>query len=342
MAKTNDLEKINWIRSIPFGLMQVMPLGILWTGITWSSLLVCVVLYFVRMFFITAGYHRYFAHRTYEVGRMGQFLLAIGGTLAAQKGPLWWASHHRHHHHYSDTDQDVHSPLKGFWWSHMKWITCKKYAEPRLDLIKDLVKFPELLWLDRHYLIPPTLLALACYMSGGMSMLFVGFFLSTMLLYHGTFSINSLMHLFGRRRYVTNDSSRNSLILALITCGEGWHNNHHYFPASVRQGFFWWEIDVSFYVLKGLEIIGLVKKMQLPSASILQKRRIKDGHFDNGLFHNYWIRALRVFPNLSFADAKLYVQAKQLALDEFVTRGRISALRLKKIVYGVLETAQNH
>jgi len=342
MAESNDLEKITWIRSIPFGLMQLMPLGIFWTGITWQSLLVCVVLYFLRMFFITAGYHRYFAHRTYTLARMSQFLMALGGTSAAQKGPLWWASHHRHHHHYSDTEQDVHSPLKGFWWSHMKWIVCKKFAEPRLDLIKDLVKFPELRWLDRHYLIPPTLLALVCYLAGGASVLFVGFFLSTMLLYHGTFSINSLMHLFGRRRYVTNDSSRNSMILALITCGEGWHNNHHYFPASVRQGFFWWEIDVSYYVLKVLKVIGIVKNMQLPSLAILQKRRIKDGHFDNGLFHTYWIRTLRLFPNLSLADAKLYLLAKQQALDEFVALGKLSALRLRQIVYGVLETAQNH
>lgn len=263
-------EQISWVKSIPFILMHVMPLGIIWTGFGWREAALAVALYLVRMFFITAGYHRYFAHRAFKTGRVMQFIFAFGGGTAAQKGMLWWSGHHRHHHRHSDTPVDIHSPKRGFWWSHMGWIVCEKYEETPTQSIKDFAKYPELVWLDKHHLVPPVLLGLACYLLGGWSALFGGFFLSTAVLYHGTFVINSVTHVFGRRRYATSDTSKNSLLLALITLGEGWHNNHHYYQSTANQGFFWWEIDVSYYVLKVMSWFGLVWDLRTPSEKILR------------------------------------------------------------------------
>ncbi len=268
-----DDERLHYGRSIPFLLMHLAPLGMLWTGVTAADLALCAALYFLRMFFITAGYHRYFAHRSYKLGRVMQFIMAFGGTMAAQKGVLWWASHHRHHHKHSDQPDDIHSPKKGFWWSHMMWTLCSKYDDTDYDRIKDFSKYPELVWLNEHWLVPPTLLAIACFVFGGASGLFVGFFLSTALLYHGTFTINSLAHVFGRRRYKTTDTSRNSMLLALITLGEGWHNNHHYYQSSVNQGFYWWEVDVSYYVVKMLSWVGLARDLRKPPQRILDEGR---------------------------------------------------------------------
>ena len=282
MARAHDERPALW-KSVPFALMHLAPLGILWTGMGWREAALCAGLYVVRMFFITAGYHRYFAHRSYKTGRLMQLILAFGGGTAAQKGALWWAGHHRHHHKHSDDLEDVHSPRKGVWWSHIGWILCTKYDATPVHLIKDFAAYPELRWLNRHFLVPPTLLALGCWAWMGLSGLFAGFFLSTALLYHGTFVINSLTHMFGRRRYVTKDTSRNSLLLALITLGEGWHNNHHYYQRSTNQGFFWWELDVTFYVLRVLSWLRIVHDIHTPPARVLQANRIADGNDDVGM-----------------------------------------------------------
>ena len=276
-------EKVDWIKSIPFILIHVLALGAFWFGMTWKTVALCVGLYYVRMFFLTSTYHRYFSHRSYKMGRVMQFLMALGATTTAQKGVLWWAAHHRHHHKYSDMPDDVHSPKRGFWWSHVGWILCTKFDETRFDLIKDFAKFPELRLLNRFHLVPPTLLGLGVWFFGGWQALFGGFFLSTVLLWHGTFTINSLSHVFGRRRFVTTDTSRNSAILALITCGEGWHNNHHYYQSTANQGFYWWEIDLTYYVLKVFSWVGLVSDLRTPSKAVLGRNRIKDGHHDVGL-----------------------------------------------------------
>ncbi len=310
MAWITSGDKIEWKRSALFWLMHLTPLLLVFTGIHTWDIIVCVVLYFVRMFFITAGYHRYFAHRSYKLSRVMQFIMAFGGASAAQKGPLWWASYHRHHHHHSDQLADIHSPIKGFWWSHMGWIVSPRYVQPRLDLIRDFASYPELRFLDKHILFAPTLVALICLWFGGWSMLIGGFLLSTVLLYHGTFSINSLAHVFGRRRYVTKDSSRNSFILALITCGEGWHNNHHYYPASSRQGFFWWEIDASYYVLKILSWFKLVSNLVVPTKEYLKRNLVKDGYFDIGLFHVHWAKAMRLLPHMKAESKQAYLEAR--------------------------------
>lgn len=252
-------------KQLGFIIIHLVPLLAFFTNVTGFDWMVCIALYFIRMFFVTAGYHRYFSHRTFKTSRFFQFILAFLSETSAQKGVLWWSAHHRVHHKHSDSPEDPHSmKLYGFWYSHLGWILGPDYDDTDLGQVKDLTKYPELVWISRHYILPPVTLAVLVYLLGyavngsGWSTLLVGFFLSTVLLYHGTFSINSIMHKFGRARYKTGDESKNSLWLALLSLGEGWHNNHHYYQSSTRQGFFWWEIDITYYVLKLLSFFGLV------------------------------------------------------------------------------------
>jgi stearoyl-CoA desaturase (delta-9 desaturase) len=291
MGSPRPDDRVNWRSSLPFLAFHLIPVAAIWTGVPAGAVILCAALYLVRMFFITAGYHRYFAHRSYRLPRWAQLGMAIGGATAFQKGPLWWAAHHRDHHRYSDTDQDIHSPIRGFWWSHVGWILCDRYGATDLDRIKDFAKFPELRWLNRNDWVPPVVLAVACTALGGWAGLVIGFGLSTVLLWHGTFLVNSLAHVMGRRRYVTSDTSRNSWIIALVTNGEGWHNNHHHYQASARQSFRWWEWDPSFYVLWVLERVGIVTDMKRPSKRIMTTNLVDAGHFDVGMFRTGWNQA---------------------------------------------------
>ncbi|MGE5413959.1 MAG: acyl-CoA desaturase [Syntrophomonadaceae bacterium] len=245
---------------VGFLFVHLAALGVFFVGFSWKGIALCLASYYLRMFAITAGFHRYFSHRTYGLGRVPQFLMAFLGQTAAQRGVLWWASNHRHHHRYSDRPEDIHSPIqRGFWWSHMGWILSRARDEPDHSRVPDLAKYPELVWLDRNEYLPTLLYAVALYFAFGTTGLFYGYFLSTVALWHGTFCINSVMHVFGRRVYATTDDSRNSFLLALVTMGEGWHNNHHWAPQSAAQGFRWWEVDASFYLLWLGERIGLVR-----------------------------------------------------------------------------------
>ena len=276
-------ERVNWVSSTPFILVHVLPLAAVWTGVTSFDLWLCAGLFALKMFFITAGYHRYFAHRSFKTSRAMQFVLAFGGGMAAQKGALWWGAHHRHHHRFSDQPDDIHSPMKGFWWSHIAWITCSRYSATEFEAIRDFARYPELRFLNTHYWLAPTVLGVACFLLGGWSALWIGFFLSTVLTYHATFLINSATHLFGRRRYALAVTSRNSLLMALLTFGEGWHNNHHHYQSSANMGFYWWEIDISYYVLKLLAALGLVWDLRVPPAAALEANRVDDGNPDLGM-----------------------------------------------------------
>jgi stearoyl-CoA desaturase (delta-9 desaturase) len=254
---------------IPFTLFHLATFGVIWTGFTTEAVIMCVVLYMVRVFGITAGYHRLLSHRSYKAGRVVTFMLALFGTMAMQRGPLWWAAKHREHHRDSDTPADAHSPRHfGFWGAHMGWVF-RKRADADMSLIQDFAKYPELRLLEKHDYIPGILLGIACFLIGGWAGLFVGFVLSTMLVYHATFMINSLAHVFGSQRYLTGDDSRNNWLLAFIAMGEGWHNNHHYYPGSARNGFFWYEYDVTYYLLKLMSWFGLVWDLQTPPKSVL-------------------------------------------------------------------------
>ena len=248
---------------IGFGIVHVLAFGVFFIGFSWKGVLLCLASYYLRMFGITAGFHRYFSHRSYQLNRFWQFMLALLGQTSAQRGVLWWSAHHRHHHKYSDQPQDLHSPMqKGFWWSHMGWIMADDYNYTDYDAIKDMSKYPELVWLNKNEYAVTMLYAMGLTALFGWTGLFYGYFLSTVLLWHGTFCINSIMHVFGRRVYDTTDDSRNSMIFALVTMGEGWHNNHHYYPGSAAQGFRWWQLDASYYVLLLGEKLGVVKGLR--------------------------------------------------------------------------------
>jgi len=239
---------------------------------SWTGVLLAIGSYFVRMVLVTAAYHRYFSHRSFKTSRAFQFLLALGAQSSAQKGVLWWAGHHRFHHKNSDTPADIHSVRRsGFWHSHLGWILGSQWDDTNLDLVGDLAKYPELRALNRSslQLLPAVALAAAFLLLGGMTGLVWGFLVSMVLLWHGSFSINSLSHMFGKRRYETTDDSRNNWALALLTTGEGWHNNHHHYQSSANQGFRWWEIDVTFYVLRTLEFFGFIWDLRRPPQAVV-------------------------------------------------------------------------
>jgi stearoyl-CoA desaturase (Delta-9 desaturase) len=255
--------------AIPFVLVHLACFAAFWTGVTLEAVVMCVVLYWLRIFSIGAGYHRYFSHRAYRTNRAFQFLLAFMSQTSAQKSVLWWAAKHRHHHLHSDTEIDIHSPRhKGFIYSHLGWIFARVHDHVDLTKVADFARYPELMWLHKYEWAPALLLALICFAVGGWTGLVIGFFLSTVLVYHATFCINSLAHVHGRKRYVTADDSRNNWLLALFTMGEGWHNNHHAYQSSARQGFRWWEIDPTFYILKGLSLLGVVWDLKTPPKEV--------------------------------------------------------------------------
>ena len=289
-ANANAPEnQIDWPRVIPFVALHLACFGIIYVGFSWFALLFALALYIVRMFAITAFYHRYFAHKAFKTSRIGQFIFAILGATAVQRGPLWWASHHRNHHAHSDELIDAHSPHQhGFLWSHIGWFLSRANFSTQIERVKELAHFPELRFLDRFDIIIPIALGASIYGLGealqnvapalqtnGMQLFVWGFILSTVLLYHGTFCVNSLAHVWGKRRYATRDHSRNNALIALITLGEGWHNNHHHFPGSANQGFYWWEIDFTYYGLRLLAALGIIWDLKMVPIAI------KNAHLKN-------------------------------------------------------------
>jgi len=263
-------DRVDWVRCWPFLALHLGCLGAFFTGVTTAAIVTAVVLYVVRMFAITGFYHRYFSHRTFRASRAVQFAMALIGTTAVQRGPLWWSAHHRHHHAVSDREDDLHSPRQqGFWRSHVGWFMTPAAYRTDERRVGDWAKYPELRFLDRHDWIGPVALATILFLAGGWTMLVWGFCVSTVVLYHATYTINSLAHRIGSRRYETGDDSRNNFVLALLTLGEGWHNNHHRYAASARQGFFWWEIDLTYYGLRLLALLGLIRDLRPVPARVL-------------------------------------------------------------------------
>lgn len=260
-----DDEKLVWQDTILFIVVHVLAAYTILFYFEWQWVLLAIGSYYLRMFALSAGFHRYFSHRSYKTSRVFAFILAFIGECSFQRGVLWWASHHRHHHRYSDQPEDVHSPIrKGFWWSHMGWILCDKYKPMNEPLIKDFLVHPELVWLNKNTWLPVNSYMALLLLLFGLEGFLWGFIVSTVFLWHGTFSINSLVHVWGTQPFATNDNSRNNIIGAIFTMGDGWHNNHHYYPISVRHGFRWWQIDPSFYLLSILERIGVVWDMKMP------------------------------------------------------------------------------
>ncbi len=259
---------------VPFLAVHAGCVAAIWSGVTWQAVAICAALYLLRMFAITGGYHRYFSHRAYSTSRVFQFVLAFLAQSTAQKSVLWWAAKHRHHHLHSDTEQDVHSPRhKGFVYSHVGWIFYRQHDATDLVKVSDFASYPELMWLHKFEVLPAIVLGALCFLIAGWSGLVVGFLWSTVLLYHATFCINSLAHVRGSKRYVTADDSRNNWLLALFTMGEGWHNNHHACQSSARQGFRWWEIDLTYYILVLLSWLGIIWNLKAPSEQLLRNEQ---------------------------------------------------------------------
>jgi stearoyl-CoA desaturase (delta-9 desaturase) len=288
VEKTRELpERFEFARAVPFLILHLGCLGVIWVGWSWAAVATAVGLYFLRMFAITGFYHRYFCHRAFHTSRPMQFLFALVGLTAVQRGPLWWAAVHRHHHAHSDDEHDVHSPgVKGFLWAHIGWLTSSRNFPTDYRLVKDLTKYPELVFLNRFDLIGPAILfaglygfgaALEAYAPGlgtsAWQMVVWGFFISTTVLFHGTCFVNSLAHCFGNKRFDNGDDSRNSLFIALVTLGEGWHNNHHQYQASARQGFYWWEVDISYYLIRLMGVFGIVWNIKPVPAGVYAKAK---------------------------------------------------------------------
>jgi stearoyl-CoA desaturase (Delta-9 desaturase) len=283
----DDKYKINWLRCLPFLFLHLACLGALWVGVSSVSIAVCLGFFWLRMFAITGFYHRLFAHRSYKTNRFWQCVFAIVGASACQRGPLWWAAHHRNHHKHSDDEDDIHSPIQhSFWFSHVGWFMCNAGFKTDYTVIKDLAQFPELRFLNRFDTLVPAVVALLMFGLGeylaanqpqletnGWQLLVWGFFVSTVLLFHATFTINSLGHIWGKRRFKTKDHSRNNAWFAFLTLGEGWHNNHHRFAVSTRQGFYWWEIDITYYLIKILSFFRIVRDLNPVPKRILEEGR---------------------------------------------------------------------
>ncbi len=284
--------RLNWVRIVPFIALHLGCLGVIWVGISPVAVWFAVGFFLLRMFAITGFYHRYFAHKTFSTNRFWQFVFAIVGSSAVQRGPLWWAAHHRHHHQYSDTDQDLHSPeQQGFWWSHVGWFTCDAAFLTDYRRVGDWARYPELKFLNRFDAIVPLACLIGIYALGealaawapslgtnGPQLTVWGFFISTVAVFHGTVSINSLAHVWGQRRFETADDSRNNFWLALLTLGEGWHNNHHRWPTSARQGFRWWEIDITFYLLWLMEKVGIIHNLKPIPKAVYEETLERDRH----------------------------------------------------------------
>ncbi len=292
----NTTKGIDWFNTIPFLLLHLGCFGIIWVG--WSPFAVwfCVIFYLVRMFGISAFYHRYFSHHAFKGNRFFSFFFALLGTSAIQKGPLWWAAIHRHHHMYADTEKDLHSPvISGFWWSHIGWIMATENRRTRIEYIKDWLKFPELVILDKYSGFIPLIMGLLVYWTGdilyhhapqlhtnGWQLLVWGFALSTIITSHATFTINSLDHMYGSRRYNLTNTSRNNWLMAIFTLGEGWHNNHHHYPLTARAGFYWWEYDIVYYILTMLSWLRIVTDLKQLPVEIREDNHVQNQNNSRG------------------------------------------------------------
>lgn len=287
--RTVTVGELDYLAITQFVVLHAGCLLLLWVGVSWVAIAACVAFYCLRIFAVSAGYHRYFSHRSYKTSRLFQFILAFVGCMSNQKGPLWWAAHHRYHHSHADRDDDIHSPGQhGFLWAHCLWIFSLQYRKADQRLVSTFTEYAELRLLDRFYLVPPIILATLLFGIGmvlervrpelhtsGLQMLAWGFFVSTVLVHHAIYSANSIAHSLGSRRFNSADTSRNNLIVALLTFGDGWHNNHHYYQRSARHGFYWWEIDLTHYMLKGLSYLGIVWDLHTPPERIYEQASLE-------------------------------------------------------------------
>ena len=283
-SRTRSGLELDYLTIAQIAFLHLGCLFVLWVGVSWVAVFSCVIFYCLRIFAISAGYHRYFSHRSFKTSRTFQFVLAFLGDLAYQKGPLWWGAHHRYHHLHSDSEEDIHSPSQhGFWWAHCGWVFCRTYRPAPEKLMANFRQYAELRLLDAYYAVPPLVVAALIFLLGamlgrlapnlhtsGLQMLTWGFFISTVLVHHAIYSVNSIAHSFGTRRFESSDNSHNNLFIALLTFGDGWHNNHHYYQTSARHGFYKGQVDLTYFILTGLSRLGIVWDLQTPPPRVYE------------------------------------------------------------------------
>jgi len=266
------------LSTVVFWIVQCSALLIFFVSFSWGLIALSAVSHFIRAIGLTLSFHRYFAHRAFQMNRLARFVWAFIGTAAMQKGPLWWAGHHVNHHRYADRDGDPHSPMvSGVYYAHIGWFlndTKHEHLPPSNPVMRDFAKAPEIVWLNSWFWFPPLLLAIAMFLIGGMPWLIWGFCLPTMTLAHATFAINTVNHMFGSRRFDTIDESRNNALTAFFAVGEGWHNNHHRYQRSARNGFYWWEFDLTWYVIRLMQMVGLVWDVKTVPDRIYEEARV--------------------------------------------------------------------
>ena len=274
-----DLNRLHvkWDSVIVFALMHLLALGIFFVPFSWKAFWV-----FFALQWITGGlgiclcYHRLLTHRSFKLWKPLEYALAVCACLAFQNGPIKWVATHRVHHANSDREGDPHSPTKGFWWAHMGWLfsfdetfdTYEKYRTYAPDLAND----PVYRFLNSTFVIYQVILGIVLYAWGGLPFVIWGIFFRTVFMWHCTWLVNSAAHTWGYRTWAVEDKSTNNWWVALLTYGEGWHNNHHAFPRSAAHGLKWWELDLTYFTVRALTAVGLASDIQLPSLE--QKERM--------------------------------------------------------------------
>jgi stearoyl-CoA desaturase (delta-9 desaturase) len=268
---------ISLLAVVVFWTVQASVLLVFLVPFSWGLVAVWAASHFLRAVGITLAFHRYYAHRSFQMSRPARFVWTLIATAAMQKGPLWWAGHHVNHHRFADRDGDPHSPMvSGVYYAHIGWfLNDAKHdrLEPSNPVIRDFSGAPEIAWLDHYYFAPPLALAALMYLAGGMPWLVWGFCVPTVTLAHATFAINTVNHMFGSRRFDTIDESRNNVLTALFAAGEGWHNNHHRYQRAARNGFYWWELDLTWYVIRLMGFVGAAWDIQPVPERIYEEAR---------------------------------------------------------------------
>ncbi len=264
--------RFNWVSVAFFATVHALALLAPWF-FSWSALGVAIFLHWLfGSIGICLGYHRLLTHRSLHLPKGLEYAIAIVGTLALQGGPIFWVAGHRRHHTYTeDIDKDPYSAKRGFWWSHMGWMLYERPEffeyESNRKFAPDLAKDALYRWLDRYYLLLQIPLGVGLYLFGGWSFVIYGLFLRAVLLWHSTWLINSASHMTGYRSHESDDNSRNLWWAAILTYGEGWHNNHHAYPNVAKAGWKWWEIDMTWWVIVSLRQVGLARRIVLPPSA---------------------------------------------------------------------------
>ncbi len=262
-------QRLNWLTTVVLILLHMGAVAALFM-FSWRVLAVTAFLYWMTIGLgISMGYHRLHTHRSYRVPLLLEYFFAVCGSLTLEGGPIFWVATHRLHHQKSDLPGDPHSPRDGAWWSHVGWILLGETNHNNTRVLSkyapDLAKHKFYVWLNNYHWVPLTVLGVLLFAIGGLPLFLWAGCLRVVVGLHSTWLVNSATHMWGRRRFETRDDSRNSWWVALLTFGEGWHNNHHAHPTSARHGLAWYEIDHSWILISIFRFFGIAKSVKVAS-----------------------------------------------------------------------------